>query len=194
MISSHENSIEHKNATSSWLICQNNNFHIDKSLLNHIKTETNYWVDVLKRVVAVVKFLCERSLSFRGNNEVFGVPNNGNYLGILELISQFDPFLKEHILKYVNQGTGNPSYLSKTICEELIQLMGKKVLKTIIEEINIAKYYSLIVDSTPDCSHIDQLSIVFRYVYLGEVKERFVHFIPVNSHKGKSLFDVVNNF
>jgi len=157
-------------------------------------TETTYWIDVLKRVVAVVKFLCERSLSFRGDNEVFGVPNNGNYLGILELISQFDPFLKEHILKYGNQGTGNPSYLSKTICEELIQLMGKKVLKTIIEEIHIAKYYSLIVDSTPDCSHIDQLSIVFRYVYLGEVKERFVHFIPINSHKGKSLFDVVNNF
>ncbi|KAL4113451.1 hypothetical protein QTP88_017068 [Uroleucon formosanum] len=131
---------------------------------------------------------------FLGDNEVFGVPNNGNYLGILELISQFDPFLKEHILKYGNQGTGNPSYLSKTICEELIQLMGKKVLKTIIEEIHIAKYYSLIVDSTPDCSHIDQLSIVFRYVYLGEVKERFVHFIPINSHKGKSLFDVVDNF
>lgn len=194
LILSHENSIEHRNAVSSWLTCQNNKFRVDKSLLNHMRTETNYWIDVLKRVVAVVKFLCERSLSFRGDNEAFGVSNNGNYLGILELISQFDPFLKEHILKYGNQGTGNPSYLSKTICEELIQLMGKKVLKTIIEEINIAKYYSLIVDSTPDCSHIDQLSIVFRYVYLGEVKERFVHFIPVNSHKGKSLFDVVNNF
>jgi len=37
------------------------------------------------------------------------VPNNGNYLGILELIFQFDPFLKEYILKYGNQGTGNPS-------------------------------------------------------------------------------------
>lgn len=75
-----ENSIEHKNAVSSWLFCQNDNYRVDKSLLNHIKTETTYWIDVLKRVVAVVKFLCERSLSFRGDSEVFGVPNNGNFL------------------------------------------------------------------------------------------------------------------
>jgi len=67
--------------------------------------------------------------------------NNDNYLGIIELISQFDPFLIEHILKYGSQGTENPSYLSKNIWEELIQLMAKKILKTIIEEIHIAKYY-----------------------------------------------------
>jgi len=69
--------------------------------------------------------------------------------------------------------------------------MAKKILKPIIEEIHIAKYYSLIVDSTPDWSHIDQLSIVFRNVYLGE--ELFVHFIPIKNHKGKSLFYIVNN-
>lgn len=51
------------------------------------------------------------------------MPNNGNYLGILELISEFDPFLKEHISKYGKQGKRKPPYLSKTICEELIQLM-----------------------------------------------------------------------
>jgi len=63
--------------------------------------------------------LCEQSLNFRGNNEVLGVSNNGNYFGILKLISKFDPFLKERILNYGNQGTGNPFCLSKTICEEL---------------------------------------------------------------------------
>jgi len=137
-----------------------------------MRSETTHWIDVLKRVVTVVKFLCEQILSFRGDNEVFGVLNNGNYLGMLELISQFDLFLKEHILKYGNQGTENPSYLSKTIREELIQLWKKKVVRTIIEEIHIAKYYSLIVHSTPDCSqYIDQLSIiVFRYVYFARLK------------------------
>lgn len=32
------------------------------------------------------------------------------------------------------------------------------------------------------------------HTYLGEVKERVIHFIPVNSHKEKLLFNVINNF
>jgi len=63
--------------------------------------------------VAIINYLFERSLSFRCDNEICGVSNNGNYLGILELISQFDTFLKEKILKYGNQGTGNPLYYQK---------------------------------------------------------------------------------
>lgn len=62
LVSSHENSIEHTNAVSKWLICQIENFPVDKSLLNHMRTETTYWIDVLKRIVAVVKFLCKQRL------------------------------------------------------------------------------------------------------------------------------------
>ena len=52
----------------------------------------------------------------------FGSLQNGNYLGLLELVSQFDTFLASHIAKYGNSGKGNPSHLSKTICEELIEI------------------------------------------------------------------------
>lgn len=30
-------------------------------------------------------------------------------------------------------------------------------------------------------------------IYLDQVKEQYLYFIPVNSHKEKSFFDVVNN-
>jgi hypothetical protein len=49
--------------------------------------------------VAIVKILFKRSLSLKGDNKVVGVKKYGNYLGILEFISQFGPFLKEHISK-----------------------------------------------------------------------------------------------
>jgi len=62
------------------------------------------------------------------------VYNNGNCLGISELISHFDSFLKEHKFKYGNQRKGIPLFLFKSICEEIIHLTGKKVLKTINEE------------------------------------------------------------
>ena len=43
------------------------------------------------------------------------------------VVAKFDPFLLAHINRYGNSGSGNPSYLLKTICEEMIQLMAKKV-------------------------------------------------------------------
>ena len=48
---------------------------------------------VLKRVVSVIKFIAERGLAFRGNNELVGSSRNGNFLGILELIAQYATFL-----------------------------------------------------------------------------------------------------
>ena len=89
---------------------------------------------------------------------LLGQQKNGNYLGILELLSEFDPFLEEHLKLYGNRGKGNLSYLSANICEEFIELIWQQFLCTILEEVNESKYYSIIVDSTPDISHTDQLT------------------------------------
>jgi hypothetical protein len=44
-----------------------------------------------------------------------------------------------------NQGNGIASYLSSYICEELIELMGKQVLSTIVEEVKSSNHYSVSV-------------------------------------------------
>lgn len=85
---------------------------VNAKLVQQLEGEKRYWREVLKRVVAVIQFLSERGLPFRGDDEVIGSPHNGNFLGILEVISQFDPFLAEHINQYGQKGRGNTSYLS----------------------------------------------------------------------------------
>ena len=55
-------------------------------------------------------------------------------------------------------------YLSLTIFEEIISIMAEKVNKYSVDEIKRRKYFSIIVDSTPDITHIDQLSFIVRYV------------------------------
>lgn len=140
------------------------------------------------RVVEVVKFLASRGLAFRGADEIFGSPNNGNFLGTMELLAKFDPFLADHIARFGNAGRGTPSYMSSTIVDELIQQMSSQVKSRIIEELKMAKYYSIIVDSTPDVTHIDQLTFIFRYVLDdGTPVERFLCFIPNPGHKGIEL-------
>lgn len=163
--------------------------NLPELLENELLSEKKYWRDVLKRVVAVITTLAERGLSFRGSNEQFGVPNNGNYLGLLELVAKFDPFLQGHIVRYGNAGTGVTSYLSKTICEEFINIMGKKVRSYILKEVTSARYFSLSVDSTPDVSHVDQLSIILRYISPNDFQpvERFITFLQLEGHTGESL-------
>ncbi|CAH1103040.1 unnamed protein product [Psylliodes chrysocephalus] len=143
-------------------------------------------------VVAVVKRLCSRGLAFRGKSEKFGDPHNGNYFMILELLAEFDPFLASHIERFGNQGSGSTSYLSKTVCDEFILLMGHKVLKQIGDEIRRAKYFSLIINSTPDIAHVDQLTFVIRYVSeTGEPCERFLKFLPSVGHKAEEMFAAI---
>lgn len=80
------------------------------------------------------------------------------------------------------------SYLLKTLCDEFIEPMGCKVLEFIVSEVKEAKYYSLITGSTPDITHVEQLSVIVRYSLHGARYERLVGFIPVKSHTAKSLF------
>ena len=108
------------------------------------------------------------------------------------MLAQYDSFLADHIEKYGNAGKGISSYLSSTICDEFIDLMGRKVVQAIVDEVNISKYYSISIDSTPDTSRQDQLSFILRSVNsFGQPVERFLRFIVMTDHTGKSLADIV---
>ncbi|XP_015377175.1 PREDICTED: zinc finger MYM-type protein 1-like [Diuraphis noxia] len=194
-ISGHENSSVHQVCTMKWLHRLNNKTNINKQLTKQLEVEENDWIDILKRVVEAIRFLSTRGLTFRGSHEVIGVTDNGNYLGILELIAKFDPVLKAHIKNYGNKGRGSVSYISKTICEELIiGIMSLKVFDHIVDEIIKSKYFGIVVDSTPDLAHIDQLSIIIRYCLNGTVHERFLGFVTFHSHTGEALATTVLEF
>lgn len=68
------------------------------------------------RLVSVITFLAERGLAFRGNDQIIGSPHNGNYLGLLELISENDPFLALHIQTHGNKGKGHTNYACLLPC------------------------------------------------------------------------------
>ena len=195
-ITEHDNSSGHCNSMVTWISRCNSLGRIDSSLEIQFTKEKEYWAKVLQRVVSIIKFLSSRGLAFCGNTEVFISQQNGNYLGILELLAEHDPFLSSHIAQYGNQGRGKASYLSSTIGEKVIEIKGHKVLKAIVEEIKEAKYFSLSVDSIPDISHSDQLTVVIRCAGKSDHKviERFLHFIPIASHTREALANIVLKF
>ena len=142
----------------------------------------------------MIKILSSRELAFRVSSKSVGFPQNGNFLGILELLAEYDTFLADHIQKRVNKGKGHVSYFSSTVCEEFIDVIATKVSDIIISEIKQAKYYSVSVDSTPDITNVNQKTIVFRYVLPHGPVERFVIFIPTRGHTGHQLADLLLEF
>ena len=148
---------------------------VDTLLLTQMEDEKRYWREILRRVVECLKFLCERGLALRGDNENVNDSRNGNFLGALEFLAKFDPFLARHLETKSNCGSGRVSYLSSTTYEEIVILMGETVLQTIVDEVRVSKYFSIIVDSSPDTSHCDQLAIILHYVSNeSEVQKRFI--------------------
>ncbi|XP_025412151.1 zinc finger MYM-type protein 1-like [Sipha flava] len=190
----HENSAHHRKSRLTWLDRVNTKHRIDKTLAEKMLNEKKYWVKVLHRVVSVVKFLAVRGLAFEGNDSRLGSPSNGNFLGILEVISEFDPFLKQHMNERANKGSGNVSYFSMRICNEIIDLMANEVLLEITKQLQETKYFGLILDSTLARAHRDQFAVVVRYCYKGLVFERFLTYIHILSHTGISMTKEVIHF
>jgi len=193
-LGAHEQSKDHIEAVLSTSCRAKKAGRMDTELAHEIDRHEHYWRSLLKRLVSVLKYTCERGLALRGDNEIIGSPHNGNYLGLLELLAEYDDFLGQHIKKHTSRGSGHTNYLSSTICEELVRLMGNQVLNEIISRIKLSKYYSVSLDSTTDEGHVDQLTLIFRYMEHDTPVERFVKFLPNQGHKAEEMFQGLMKF
>lgn len=64
------------------------------------------------------------------------------------------------------------------------------VTSEISKQCRAAKYFSVSVDSTPDVSHCDQLTVTIRYVNDNcQAVERFLTFVPLLGHTSSQIFD-----
>lgn len=164
---------------------------IDDEHQRIIKAETEHWYDVLKRLLCIVQFLGTQGLAFRGTNSTVFKESNGNFLKLVEHISRFDTVLSEHLRRITSKET-YVHYLSKDIQNEFISLLSSKVSEHILDELQKATYYSIILDCTPDVSRKEQMTIVVRFVeaVAGKevvVREHFLGFVQVLETTGEGL-------
>lgn len=110
--------IHNTNVHKRYLILTKNKYVIDHALQEEMQSQKHYWKNVFLHITATVSFLSERGLAFRRDDQRFGSKHNGNYLGCLELISNFDPFIANYITDFGNNGWENVSYFSSKICDE----------------------------------------------------------------------------
>ncbi|PWA89171.1 zinc finger MYM-type protein 1 [Artemisia annua] len=181
----HETSVEHIRNMLEWNdLCSTlkSNHTIDKVAQELLEKETYRWKHVLVRIIAAVKYFGKKTLSFRGSNEKLGEKNNGNFLGIVDMMAEFDPYIKEHVERIKNEDM-RAHYLGPGIQNELITLLARAIKTPIINKIKQA-------------NHKEQMSLIIRYVDVSSssiiIEESFLGFLN-NDTTGQGLFDVLQS-
>jgi hypothetical protein len=85
----------------------------------------------------VTLFCARNNIAFRGTSEVIEHPHAGLFLNLIELISHYNPLLKEHIEAHKN---GFVHYLPYAVQNEFLTLLANQVRTEIITRVKNAKY------------------------------------------------------
>ena len=201
-LQSHENSLGHRRAFTTWKEAERriiDKTGIDVQVQAQIQLEKQRWRDILKRILSCIKFLVSQNLALRGHEEHLHKDedtNVGNFLSVIKLVAQYDPLLEKH-LQHVRENPASISYLSPEIQNEFIHLLASTVRNQLLSEIRKNKYYGILLDSTPDLGHREQLSQVIRFVDVDfqtkkvTIKESFLGFVQIHSKDAASLERVI---
>ena len=117
----------------------------------------------MKQIIDVTLLLGERGLAVQCSLQHIGVSYKGNVLGLIELSSQWEHVLTVEELQKKDERL-QVHYLSNESQNEFIAKCCDLVKQHVLEERKSAKYYAIIVDSTPDSYHAEQTTFVLRYL------------------------------
>ena len=130
-VKDHENSATHQEAFIKWQELEMGlkaGTTVDSLGQNKLNNVLKKWVQILHRVVKMIRFLSKQNLPFRGHVETIKPNdtsnNSGNFIELTKLLSNYDPVLREHIVRCQYLTQGQQSYLSPQIQNELIDIMG----------------------------------------------------------------------
>ena len=97
-------------------------------------------------------------LAIRGKSNHLYANNNGNFLKAVEIVVRFDPIMQEHV-QQIEKSRNNlehmPHYLGDKIQNKIINIISTSIKNAILDSIRKAKYFSIILDCTPDVSHTE---------------------------------------
>lgn len=140
----HERSLAHRNALITLAVPK---VPINEQLLRDAdNTKRKHRQSLLKQLSAL-RYLLRQGIAIR-NDHVGG----SNLTIMLQMVLEESTWVKDG------------KYQSPECINEMIEIMGHKVLRSLISDIQSQKWYSILADETRDLSNREQMVICLRYV------------------------------
>ncbi|XP_046863535.1 52 kDa repressor of the inhibitor of the protein kinase-like [Xenia sp. Carnegie-2017] len=158
---------------------------------DHLRSaRIQYNRDVLGSIIKTIILAGRQNLPLRGHRDdskYFLSSNPGNFQAFLNFrVDVGDAKLEKHF----ENASKNATYRSKTIQNKLIKICGEQIKEKIVSDINSSEcpIYSVLGDEATNCSSIEQMPIVVRYVdSKQEINERFIKFVECEGMTGEAL-------
>ena len=101
----------------------------------------------IKVLLKATGFLGRQDLAFSGHDESENSQNRGNFLELLNTMTEDDPDIKDKL----NRRYGH--YCSPEYQNDLIDVYSARLLKSIIMKAKQVKYFSIMADETKICQN-----------------------------------------
>ena len=157
-------------------VMKNDTTPIDLQLKSALATQVAENRQKLIPIVKTVIFCGRRNFALRGHREGETSKNRGNFRALLDFrVDSGDSILKKHL----ETASKTAMYISKTIQNELITIIGGYIQYKIVQDVkNGSGVFSVIADESRDCSNQEQMPIIVRYVDEHRViQEIFISFV-----------------
>ena len=94
---------------------------VEEALHESLLEKTNFWQNVLERLVNVTLMLAKCNLPFRGSSEEHPKDNKANFFSIIPLLAKYDTDLD----KLLQLPKCSPKYLSLLMQNEQISVLAE---------------------------------------------------------------------
>ena len=180
----HELSECHCAATEAMISLPGHVVDIGESLSKQHSEEKADNRALLLKIIGNIRFLARQGLALRGS----GDDENSNFIQLLKLRGDDDGRVGKWMEKKMNR------FMSPKIQNELLEVMGLKVVREIADSIRCAPFFTIMVDETTDIANKEQVVIVLRWVGSDlSVNEEFIGLYAVDSIQALMLKEVIKD-
>ena len=150
--------------------------------------------ELIKCVAKNVHFCGKQGIALRGHQDDSTATSSSNRGNFRELLDFCAAAGDEHLQDHLKSRQGNAMYSSKTIQNQLIEVIGDQVRSRIIDSVQASRYFSILCDKVTDVSGMEQLSLVLRFVdQSNSIREEFVDFVQGERITGEVLASSILN-
>jgi len=194
MLASHETSVIHIAASIDATI-QEQCSPLLPALKEKKKIEVQTNRIIVKQLVDITLFLGKHGIAFRGHNEKWSDAVRGNFKDLVILLAEYSPVLSSYITQLKEKGKHMTSFITWQRQNQLIDSISNSILKSIVQEVNTARIFSISIDTTFDISRHEQVSFVIRYTdeSKGKIVERLLMICTTSSTNSQTLYSIFLN-